>query len=131
MECPCGNQKAYAMKMGGSGVWECNECGGASQAHYADVFWNGKPVENLCDPVSGKPLEFISRGHKAKYMKERGITEAGDRVHGAPYSSLETSQTTSREKSREQVREAIQKVRQMSASQRRDAIQKIVGRRYG
>lgn len=50
-----------------------------------DVYWDGKPEENLADdPNTGKPVSFRSPGEKAAYLREKGLAEAGDRVHGAP-----------------------------------------------
>lgn len=93
------------------------------KAGIPDVFFDGKPEENLADdPQTGKPRVFASKGEKAAYLKERGIVEAGDRFHGAPF------QATAPEKrnSRDVVREALHRVKQMGQDVRRQAYLKIV-----
>lgn len=30
-------------------------------------------------------MEFLSKGHKARYLASKGLREVGDRVRGAPY----------------------------------------------
>ena len=96
-----------------------------------DVFWDGKPEENLADdPNTGKARVFSSKSEKAAYLKERGIMEAGDRVHGAPV-MIHQNQNRKTD-SRPQVQEAIRRAMQMSPDRRRQEFLKIrkEGQRY-
>lgn len=90
-----------------------------------DVFWDGKPEENLADdPVTGKPRVFASKAEKAAYLRDRGLVEAGDRVHGAPLSLA--TQTNQRSNSRDEVRRALSMVKQMGRDVKRQAYLKIL-----
>lgn len=105
--------------------WICDQCG-ASGVYVPDVFWDGKPEENLADGPDGKPITFLSKGQKARYLQERGISEAGDSFHGAPFTTL-VSRDRTQEKRRfsGQVVEARKKVESMGKDVRRQAMLKI------
>lgn len=96
-------------------------------AHFDDVFWDGRPEETLADGPDGKPITFLSRGQKARYLKERGIYEAGDRFHGAPFTGSVSRDkgAESREMSRK-VAEARRKVESMGRDVRRQAVLKVI-----
>lgn len=105
----------------------CGGCSGGSFAALPDVYWDGKPEENLADGPDGKPITFISRGQKAKYLAERGICEAGDRFHGAPYTSVRKEDASSRRsRMAHEVAEARRKVESMGRDARRQAILKVI-----
>lgn len=96
-----------------------------------DVYWDGKPEINLADdPSTGKPIVFSSKGEKARYLKERGLVEAGDRKHGAPIEMVVEEKKESR--SKEDVMRALQHVRNMGKDYRRQQYLKIMkeGQRY-
>jgi len=88
-----------------------------------DVYWDGKPEENLADGPDGKPIQFLSKGQKAAYLKERGIMEAGDRVHGAPIQV--SKQEPPKLDSRAEVQQALRKVKEMGAYNRRQEYLRI------
>lgn len=95
-----------------------------------DVYWDGKPEHNLADdPITGKPRIFSSKGEKATYLRERGLQEAGDPVHGAPLSLSNQKHETD---SRSQVRDALRRVQEMGKDRRRQEYLRIIkqGRRY-
>ncbi len=70
-----------------------------------DVYFDGKINTNLSDN-NGNPMQFVSKTHKARFLRERQISEVGDRVHGAPY-NVGRSPRKSYQESRGEVREAI------------------------
>lgn len=101
------------------------------KAFVPDVFWDGKPEENLAnDPVTGKPRVFSSAGEKSTYLKERGLMEAGDRVHGAPV--MFHQQQPKKPDTRHEVKLALKKVREMGIDNRRQEYLRITkeGRKY-
>jgi len=101
----------------------CRSCRGRSSVSFPDVYFDGKPEENLADdPHTGKPRVFSSRGEKAAYLRERGIMEAGDLIHGAPYS---TSGNPGKVDSRHEVRMALKKVKEMGKDVRRQEYLRI------
>lgn len=101
----------------------CTGCRSGT-AFVPDVYFDGKPEENLADdPATGKPRVFLSKGHKASYLKERGIVEAGDRVHGAPIMSSENQ--TRKSGSRHEAMMALKRVREMGIDVRRQEFLKI------
>lgn len=108
----------------------CRACC-SPKTYVPDVYWDGKPEENLADdPRTGKPIVFSSKGEKAAYLKSRGIAEAGDRVHGAP---VELHRNQERKvDSEHEVKMALKHVREMGRDVRRQAYLKILkeGRRY-
>lgn len=103
----------------------CRECRSPRSA-VPDVYWDGKPEGNLADdPVTGQPRVFLSRGQKAAYLKERGLMEAGDRVHGAPV-MFHKEQVAPRKDTRHEVRMALKRVREMGRDVRRQQYLRIV-----
>jgi hypothetical protein len=93
-----------------------------------DVYWDGKPEINLADdPTTGKPRVFASKQEKANYLKRKGLTEAGDSVHGAPIVVSRESQP--KRDSSHEVRMAIKQVREMGIDVRRQAYLKIIKER--
>lgn len=89
-----------------------------------DIFWDGKPEENLADdPITGKPRVFISKGQKSAYLKERGLQEAGDRVHGAPVSFVGKSPKVD---SHHEVMMALKKVKEMGKDVRHQEYLRVV-----
>lgn len=117
----------------GSCVEWCDSCSKGSFASVPDVFWDGRPEENLADGPDGKPRVFLSKGQKAAYLKERGISEVGDKVHGAPYSSVQREDARTRQyRNSHMVAEARRKVQQMGRDVKRQEILRIMkeARRY-
>lgn len=119
----CGNEKAYKT-VSGQGWEHCDECGAAPKVGIADVFWDGKPEHGLADdPKTGRPLVFGSKAEKANYLRARGLSEAGDKFHGAP---VMVSHEKPSEGSREEAARAIQRVRQMGGDVRRQELNRIL-----
>lgn len=103
----------------------CKECRNP-KTYVPDVFWDGKPEENLAnDPRTNKPIEFLSKGQKARYLKERGLMEAGDKYHGAPV-SFSQNQNRQVVNSKEEVFKALKKVKEMGRDARRREYLKII-----
>lgn len=131
----CGNQGAIFFKAGffknEDGVREfyeyCEKCGDAGPVCVSDVFWDGKPEENLADGPDGRPRVFLSKGQKAQYLRDHGILEAGDAVHGAPFTAIRHDDGSDR-KNRwsAEVREARRKAESMGRDVRRQAVLKII-----
>lgn len=89
----CGNQEAYHVRTiyeAGELYDSCNSCGGFSglSAGVPDVYLGrtGQKFQNLTDKM-GNPIEITSKRHKKEVMDSLGVSEAGDRVNGAPYGS--------------------------------------------
>lgn len=119
----CGNKEAYHVRYYGDGTQICNKCGLNSTLTVPDVYWDGKPEENLAnDPSTGKPRVFLSKLDKARYLQERGIMEAGDRIHGAP---IQVSRMKPERDTRQEVRMALKKVREMGIDVRRQEYLRI------
>ncbi len=119
----CGNAKAYKTVSGNG--WEyCDRCGEVPSVGLADVYFDGKEEHGLADdPTTGRARVFGSRGEKARYLKERNLSEAGDTVHGAPPSA------TSLENRREyglSAGQAVRLVKQMGADVRRRELNRIM-----
>ena len=132
MECNgCGSQTATQLRTGfftnEQGEREryeyCNQCSDVSGASLPDVFWDGKPEINLADdPTTGKPRVFASKFEKARYLKERGLMEAGGGYHGCrtsmpPVQEKKTGPTAA---------EARAKVAQMGKAYKREQVWKII-----
>lgn len=102
----------------------CKECKSGSATVY-DVYFDGKPEVNLADdPITGKPRTFSGRAEKAYYLKQRGISEAGDRVHGAP---IQAHQNQNIKVDRNgDVRKALRQVKEMGQDVRRQAYLKAI-----
>lgn len=104
----------------------CKECR-KPKTFVPDVYWDGKPEENLADdPHTGKPPVFLSKAHKAAYLQEHGLREAGDRYHGAPFTSINQGQKVD---TRHEVRKALQQVKQMGKEYRKQEYQRIMKER--
>lgn len=90
-----------------------------------DVYWDGKPEHNLADdPLTGKPRVFGSKAEKARYLQQRGLSEAGDRVHGGYASAMDVRHTTVDD--RTSALKALQHVKQMGRDVRRQEYLRIV-----
>lgn len=97
----------------------------APRVYVPDVYWDGKPEENLAnDSITGQPRVFSCKSEKAAYLKERGLMEAGDKVHGAPV-QLHQNQNRKQD-TRPQVQEALRKVMQMSPDYRHQEYLRIM-----
>lgn len=89
-----------------------------------DVYWDGKPEINLADDEhTGKPRVFLSKGQKAAYLKEKGLSEAGDRIHGAP---VQIDNSGPKVDGRHEVRKALQHVKNMGSDRRRQEYLRIM-----
>ena len=64
---------------------KCDKCGIVSSPVHSDVYWGGQHTNPNITDEHGTPIFLESREHKARIMREKGIIEAGDKVHGAPY----------------------------------------------
>lgn len=116
-------------------LWVCPEKGGMLRyckgcrygtTSFPDVYFDNKPEINLADdPITGKPREFLSRGQKAAYLKEKGIREAGDRYHGAPY-QFSQNQEKKRVDTKHEVQMALKKVREMGKYRRHQEYLKLM-----
>ena len=107
MICDCGNDKAFALrKYAGDDHFSCDRCGGVSGTWMPDVFYKSGIDTGLFDE-RGQSLTFFSRRHKASYMREKGIEEAGDRVRGARASP----QLYGKPSDRRAVTEAVEKAK--------------------
>lgn len=102
----------------------CKDCkNGSATVH--DVYFDGKPEENLADdPITGRPRVFSGRSEKAYYLKERGLREAGDRVHGAPV-VIHQNQNR-RVDTKVEVQKALRQVKEMGQDVRRQAYLKVM-----
>lgn len=99
----------------------CRFCCDA-KASVPDVFFDGKPEINLADGPDGKPITFSSKHEKARYLKERGIMEAGDKVRGS-YPSV--ANNPQRVDMKDAARKALARVRQMGQDVRRQEFLRI------
>jgi len=87
MECTtCKRTDAWSVRTvieKGEFIDTCNFCGFNGSSTVADVYYPGPhSCENITDD-KGTPIQFTSKGHKARVMRERGIMEAGDRIRGS------------------------------------------------
>lgn len=126
----CGNPEAvrtrstYEKNEAGQRVkfqW-CDQCGQVGLTSLPDVFWDGKPEINLADdPQTGAPRVFSSKRDKARYMASRGIFEAGDSFHGAPFTSTQTKTVE-----KDSARKAIAIAKSYGKDRRRQEVLKIL-----
>ena len=85
----CGNQSATRWKLTFSKEGrfeECDQCSkGSFNTGIPDVYWPGHQHKdsNIVD-LSGNEILLESRRHKAELLRERGMREGNDRVHGGP-----------------------------------------------
>ena len=99
------------------------------RAYLPDVYFDGKPEENLANGPDGKPITFSSKGEKAAYLESKGLREAGDRYHGAPISSVESEARRLemvKVNNRKEIKEALEKVKRMPANQRREEYLRLI-----
>ena len=138
MTCGCGNENAvhysarFVKNETGQNVYveSCEKCGDAGNVWLPDVYFDGKPEENLADGPDGKPRSFASKRDKAIYLKSQGICEAGDTFHGAPFTSLVSEDRESRRRRiKQEVVEARRKVQSMSPEYRHNEFMRIMGGR--
>lgn len=68
----------------------CKDCVSGNAPAMPDVYFGKEYIngainyeENIADPKTGKPIPFYDKASKAAAMKQAGVREAGDRVHGA------------------------------------------------
>lgn len=87
----CGNKDAYHVRTvyeSGEVYDVCDTCGrlDMSGANIPDVYLarSGETFNNLCDEM-GRPYEIGSKRQKKEIMDRLGVSEAGDRVNGAPF----------------------------------------------
>ena len=82
----CGNKAAYRVSFSSDGE-SCDRCGAAkpSTFRFSDVYFKAPGFEaNLAHPENSPKGNFVrSREHKAVLMRELGVRETGDKVHGA------------------------------------------------
>lgn len=119
----CGNQHVSG-RIYKNGVWLCDRCGEFAPAKFYDVFFDGKPETNLVDE-HGNPMVFVSKSHKAQWLKEKNLREAGDKVRGAFQSSLDRPKVDNREKYRAEFLDSYRKVKSMGKDLRRQLINQM------
>ena len=82
----CGNNEAHRISYTPAGE-SCDKCGGGRLGtfRFSDVYFAGAGFEpHLADPDKSPKGNFVrSREHKAQLMRDLGVRETGDRVHGA------------------------------------------------
>lgn len=119
----CGNEKAYRT-ITGDNYEICDRCSQVPSVAHADVYFDGKEEHGLADdPTTGRPRVFGSRGEKARYLRERNLSEAGDKVRGAPPSA---SSVESHKNYGLSANQALQLVSQMGADVRRREFNRIM-----
>lgn len=107
----------------------CNVCTATTAYSIPDVYWDGKVESNLAD-AHGNPAVFTSKRDKARFLKEKGLSEVGDRVRGGTaFDHVFEKKTPDVKAIRQEVRESFQMVRQMGPDRRRAEINKILQRR--
>ena len=129
----CGNSDASKTQSGfvksetGQRIFSesCEKCGFTGNVWLPDVYFDGKPEENLADGQDGKPRVFSSKRDKAIYLKQQGIVEAGDTVRGAPISSMDKS-VRKDPFSRERIAESRAQVKKMGVDFRRQEVLRII-----
>ncbi len=107
----------------------CNVCTGTTAYSIPDVYWDGRVEKNLVDH-RGNPVTFTSKRDKARFLKEKGLSEAGDRVRGGTaFDGVFDRRRPDKNTIRKEVHESIQMVRQMSPDKRRAEIKRFVEQR--
>lgn len=124
MKCDaCGTNKARVQMLVAPGEWVCDLCSDVPAPTIPDVYWgNGRIIENLVDE-RGQPIRFMSKGHKAAVLKEKGLSEIGDKIHGSPWV---TGHAPTQHNAREEIRKAVAQVRNMTPGERRNRMHKII-----
>lgn len=90
----CGRESVHIRTVveGDELIEQCDraDCGNLAMANAGvpDVYLgrSGQKFENLTDEM-GHPIEISSKRHKKEVMDRLGVSEAGDRVNGAPWGS--------------------------------------------
>ena len=129
----CGNAEARKTQSGfvksetGENIYSesCEKCGFTGNVWLPDVYFDGKPEENLADGQDGKPRVFASKRDKAIYLKQNGIIEAGDTLRGAPISSMDTV-VRKDPFSKERIAESRAQVKKMGVDVRRQEVLRII-----
>lgn len=116
----CGNTEATRTKTYSDGMEFCDQCGRVGTPWVPDVFWDGKEEHGLPDGPDGKPIVFGSKVEKAVYLKQKGLKESGDRVHGYYWTGSQI------EPKKESAMKALQKVKQMGKDVRRREYLRII-----
>ena len=67
---------------------ECSDCSNASIPKLSpDVYFDSSKGVNQTDPNlcrrDGTPIPFSGKRKKAKILKQKGLREAGDKIHGS------------------------------------------------
>lgn len=98
----CGNDKATVIRTiyhEGGLIDYCRGCDASISVAMSipDVYLqrSGQTFENLTDTM-GHPIPIMSKRHKKQVMDKLGVSEAGDRVHGA-YQTPKTWTESTRE----------------------------------
>lgn len=83
----CNNTEAVRLSYSG-GKETCDRCGSVPKFKFSDVFFpagSGPRFEtNLAHPDKSPLGSMVySREHKAQLMRDLGVRESGDKVHGA------------------------------------------------
>ncbi len=80
----CGNVEAYRLSFR-DGSCVCNKCGNPPTVTPGDAYFRRPYFDpQIADPDKSPKGTFIeSKGHKAALMRQLGIRECGDRVHGS------------------------------------------------
>lgn len=91
MMCRSCSSEAYSIRtvvQEGTFVDFCDRCSDVRIEGVPDVYLGhvGQKFANLCDDM-GRPYEISSKRQKKEVMDRLGVSEAGDRVNGAPYGS--------------------------------------------
>lgn len=87
----CGNENARRVRIvydEDDRIETCEDCGRLTSLYYPDVYFPGEPYmdPNLVRPTDVHSPDGIlvrSKRHKAALLREQGLVERGDRVHGA------------------------------------------------
>ena len=85
MKCEgCGNANAMRLSYSKHGE-SCNACGDPCKFRFSDVYFKGGYFDEHIAHDTKSPFgsEVRSREHKAALMKEYGLRERGDKIHGA------------------------------------------------
>ena len=80
----CGNKEAFRVSYSANGE-SCDSCGNLGTVKFADVYFNKEYFDPHIahDTKAPRGTLIKSRQHKADVMREYGISECGDRIHGA------------------------------------------------
>lgn len=94
--------------------------------NFPDVFFDGKPEENLADdPRTGQPPVFFSKSHKAEYLRSKGLQEAGDRVHGSYATFAQNQNQNQKTDTKHEVKMVLKQIKEMGHDRRREEYNRI------